>query len=62
PQARAYNGKMALVKVDNGPNAAPSYVLGTQNFYALTRYNASSYYARAVLDLGQAVRRAARHP
>jgi len=53
---------MALVKVDNGPNAAPSYVLGTQNFYALTRYNASSYYARAVLDLGQAVRRAARNP
>ena len=62
PQASAYNGKMALVKVDNGPDATPSYVLGTQNFYALTRYNASSYYARAVLDLGQAVRRAARNP
>ena len=34
---------------------APSYVLGTDNFYAVTRYNWSSYYALAVLELGQAV-------
>ena len=37
--------------------AAPSFVAGTQNFYALTRYNRSSYYAMAVLTLGEAVRR-----
>lgn len=38
--------------------APPTYVLGTENFFALTRYNQSSYYAMAVLDLGLAVERA----
>ena len=32
-------------------------VAGTQNFYAVTRYNWSSYYAMAVIELGEAVRR-----
>jgi membrane-bound lytic murein transglycosylase B len=45
-------GKLALVELQNG-EAAPSFVAGTQNFYALTRYNWSSYYAMAVIDLGQ---------
>jgi membrane-bound lytic murein transglycosylase B len=36
--------------------AAPSFVAGTQNFYAVTRYNWSSYYAMAVITLGSAVR------
>ena len=52
--ARAHVGQMALVMVENG-GAEPSYVLGTQNFFALTRYNRSSYYARAVIELGVAV-------
>jgi membrane-bound lytic murein transglycosylase B len=30
-------------------------VAGTDNFYAVTRYNWSSYYAMAVIELGQAV-------
>jgi len=47
---------LALVELQNG-EAAPTYVAGTTNFYALTRYNWSSYYAMAVLDLGQAVKR-----
>ena len=50
----AHNGPLALVELQNG-DAAPSYVAGTQNFYAVTRYNWSSYYALAVIELGQAV-------
>jgi membrane-bound lytic murein transglycosylase B len=49
-------GKLALVELQNG-DAAPSYVAGTSNFYAVTRYNWSSYYALAVIELGEAVRR-----
>ena len=49
-----HSGPLALVELQNG-DAAPSYVAGTQNFYALTRYNWSSYYALAVIELGQAV-------
>lgn len=47
-------GKLALVELQNG-DAAPSYVAGTTNFYAVTRYNWSSYYALAVIELGEAV-------
>jgi membrane-bound lytic murein transglycosylase B len=32
-------------------------VAGTSNFYAITRYNWSSYYAMAVISLGEAVKR-----
>jgi len=49
-------GKLALVELQNG-DAAPSYVVGTSNFYAVTRYNWSSYYALAVIELGEAVAR-----
>ena len=48
-------GKLALVELHNGHDA-PSYVAGTTNFYAITRYNWSSYYAMAVIALGEAVR------
>jgi len=51
-------GKLALVELHNG-DAAPSYIAGTDNFYALTRYNWSSYYALAVIELGAAIRQAA---
>lgn len=53
---RAHPAKLALVMVENG-TAAPSHVAGTDNFFALTRYNRSSYYALAVIELGAAVRR-----
>ena len=53
---RAWGGKLALVELANG-EAAPSYVAGTGNFYAITRYNWSSYYAMAVIELGEAIRR-----
>ena len=51
---RAHEGALALVELQNG-DRAPSYVAGTQNFYAITRYNQSSYYALAVIELGRAV-------
>jgi membrane-bound lytic murein transglycosylase B len=57
--ALAVDSLFALVELHNG-DAPPSYVAGTSNFYALTRYNWSSYYAMAVLALGEAVRPAAR--
>lgn len=55
--AMAHEGKLALVELQNG-DAAPTYVAGTSNFYAITRYNWSSYYAMAVISLGNAVKRA----
>ena len=50
-------GPLALVELQNGADA-PQYVAGTENFYAITRYNWSSYYAMAVIDLGDAVKAA----
>ena len=55
PGAMDLQGKLALVELHNG-DAAPSYVAGTTNFYAITRYNWSSYYAMAVIALGDAVK------
>ncbi len=52
---RGHDGLLALVELQNGERA-PSYVAGTTNFYAITRYNWSSYYAMAVIDLAQALR------
>ena len=38
------------------PNAATEYRLGYRNFYVITRYNRSSFYAAAVMDLAAALR------
>ena len=54
--ARDYPGPLAFVELQNGDDP-PSYVAGTQNFYVVTRYNWSSYYAMAVIDLGTALKR-----
>jgi len=56
--AQSYGGKLALVELQNG-DAPPSYLAGTKNFYVITRYNWSSYYALAVIELGQEVLKAA---
>ena len=52
--ALQHKGPLALIELRNG-DAPPSYVAGTENFYAVTRYNWSAYYAMAVIELGQAV-------
>lgn len=60
--AQNHPGPLALVELHNGTHGAPSYVAGTENFYVVTRYNWSSYYALAVIELGEAVQRAMHQP
>jgi membrane-bound lytic murein transglycosylase B len=55
-EGRAHDGPLALVELQNGDSPS-SHVAGTRNFWAVTRYNWSSYYAMAVIDLGAAVAR-----
>ncbi len=60
--APQHAGPLALIELRNGDprqgGAAPSFVAGTENFYVVTRYNWSSQYAMAVIELGQAVQAA----
>lgn len=51
------DARFALIDLPNA-DAATDYALGPRNFYVLTRYNRSSFYAMAVIELGQAVRAA----
>ena len=48
---------LGLVDLQNGLEPT-EYWLGAANFFALTRYNRSFFYAMSVLDLGRAVRTA----
>lgn len=44
-----------LVDLQNGAEAT-EYWLGTDNFFAITKYNRSFFYAMSVIELGRAVR------
>ena len=57
PQALEHAGQLALIELVNGADAPASYVAGTDNFYVVTRYNWSSFYAMAVIELADAVAR-----
>jgi membrane-bound lytic murein transglycosylase B len=52
---------LALIELPNGRYAPTQYVIGTDNFYAITRYNWSSFYAMSVIELGQAVQNSLTH-
>ena len=45
----------ALIELTT-PDAASEYLVGLHNFYVITRYNRSSMYATAVLQLAQAIK------
>jgi membrane-bound lytic murein transglycosylase B len=53
--ALEHKGPLALIELQNG-QAQPQYIAGTENFYVITRYNWSSYYAMAVIELGDAIK------
>ncbi len=55
-EARA-DAPCALIELET-PGEASEYLVGLTNFYVLTRYNRSSLYAAAVLQLAQAVKSA----
>ncbi|MBS0453536.1 MAG: lytic murein transglycosylase B [Proteobacteria bacterium] len=59
PAAQQYDGLLALIELQNGYDT-PTYVAGTRNFYVITRYNWSAYYAMSVLELGEEVKAALR--
>lgn len=42
------------------PDRPTEYRIGLDNFYVITRYNRSFFYAASVADLGRAVRLAAK--
>lgn len=46
--------KYGLVDLQNG-NEATEYWLGTENFFSLTKYNRSYFYAMSVIDLGKVI-------
>ncbi|PRH02098.1 lytic murein transglycosylase B [Burkholderia gladioli] len=53
---RAEAGTPVTVVDLPSPNRATEYKLGLQNFYVLTRYNRSFFYALAVYQLGERVK------
>ena len=55
PSALLAEGACSVVELPK-PGAASGYLVGFGNFEAITRYNRSTFYATAVLDLAEAIR------
>ncbi|SFV62744.1 Membrane-bound lytic murein transglycosylase B precursor [hydrothermal vent metagenome] len=55
----SYNGKVRLIKLDRKNYDELWY--GAKNFYVITRYNHSSYYAMAVHQLAQKIKNSYKH-
>ncbi len=49
--------KLGLIDLQNGEEAT-EYWIATDNFYAVTHYNRSYFYAMSVIDLGRVIRQA----
>lgn len=56
----SYQRPLALITLENGSSGPTQYLAGTENFYAITRYNWSAFYALSVIELGQRVHEAYR--
>jgi len=54
PEPISPDQPLALIDLPNGDDTT-SYFLGATNFYVITRYNRSSFYAMAVHDLARAL-------
>lgn len=50
-----YERPLALIELKNGSSGPTEYIAGTENFYAITRYNWSAFYALSVIELGREV-------
>lgn len=51
------NSYYGLVDLQNG-NSPTEYWLGSNNFFAITKYNRSYFYAMSVIELGKAIKNA----
>jgi len=58
PEAIPADTRLALIDLPNGDDTT-HHVLGAHNFWVITRYNRSYFYAMAVIELGRALREAA---
>jgi membrane-bound lytic murein transglycosylase B len=55
PDPVPVGAKLALIHLPNADDA-PDYWLGSRNFYVITRYNRSSFYAMSVIELAATLR------
>jgi membrane-bound lytic murein transglycosylase B len=55
PQPLPADEPLSLIDLPDGEDPT-RYVLGTTNFWVITRYNRSYFYAMAVIDLARALR------